>query len=60
VSVLPDAKPIVDRASSVNELAVLSHALDFMAGGAELGELVRACEWSKTPLGLPEQWPQNL
>jgi hypothetical protein len=33
---------------------------DFLAGGGELGAMVRAHDWSKTPLGPPEQWPQNL
>ena len=33
---------------------------DFLAGGGELGALTRAFDWSKTPLGPPETWPQSL
>ncbi len=33
---------------------------DFLAGGGEMGERVRALDWSKTPLGPIEQWPQSL
>jgi PAS domain S-box-containing protein len=32
----------------------------FLAGGGELGELTRQKDWSQTPLGSPEQWPQSL
>jgi signal transduction histidine kinase len=33
---------------------------DFLAGGGELGALLRAYDWSTTPLGPPEFWPQSL
>lgn len=33
---------------------------DFLAGGGEMGALTRAFDWSKTPLGRPETWPQSL
>jgi PAS domain S-box-containing protein len=33
---------------------------DFLSGGGELGELIRHFDWSSTPLGAPENWPQNL
>jgi len=29
-------------------------------GGGEMGERIRAFDWSKTTLGRPEVWPQNL
>jgi PAS domain S-box-containing protein len=32
----------------------------FLAGGGEMGARMRALDWSKTPLGAPEQWPQSL
>ena len=32
----------------------------FLAGGGEMGALIRANDWSKTPLGPPENWPQSL
>jgi PAS domain S-box-containing protein len=34
--------------------------LDFLAGGGELGALVRDLEWAKTPLGPISKWPQSL
>ncbi|HZQ81474.1 MAG TPA: ATP-binding protein [Gaiellaceae bacterium] len=34
--------------------------LGFLAGGGELGERIRAFDWSKTPLGKPEGWPDSL
>jgi two-component sensor histidine kinase len=33
---------------------------DFLAGGGEMGALVRAFDWSSTPIGAPETWPQSL
>lgn len=32
----------------------------FLAGGGEMGELIRAKDWSTTSLGDPETWPQSL
>ena len=29
-------------------------------GGGEMGALMRSYDWSKTPLGAVEQWPQSL
>jgi PAS domain S-box-containing protein len=34
--------------------------LEFLAGGGEMGARMRALDWSSTPLGAPEQWPQSL
>ena len=33
---------------------------DFLAGGGEMGALMRAYDWSASPLGKPEIWPQSL
>jgi two-component sensor histidine kinase len=33
---------------------------EFLAGGGEMGALTRGFDWSKTPLGSPETWPQSL
>ena len=33
---------------------------DFLAGGGEMGALMRAHDWSTTALGPPESWPQSL
>ena len=37
-----------------------SPAPEFVAGGGELGELIRNFDWSSTPLGPLETWPQSL
>ncbi|MBR0967496.1 PAS domain-containing protein [Bradyrhizobium diazoefficiens] len=33
---------------------------DFLAGGGEMGALTRAFDWSTTPIGSPDTWPQSL
>ncbi|HSC39072.1 MAG TPA: hypothetical protein VLD19_14415, partial [Chitinophagaceae bacterium] len=33
---------------------------NFLEGGGETGALIRAFDWSKTPLGSPYSWPQSL
>jgi PAS domain S-box-containing protein len=33
---------------------------DFLAGGGEMGALTRAHDWSATPIGAPDAWPQSL
>ncbi len=35
-------------------------ALRFLAGGGELGALIRAQDWAATPLGPAHAWPQSL
>jgi PAS domain S-box-containing protein len=37
-----------------------TRALEFLAGGGEMGALMRAHDWSQSPLGPPEQWPNAL
>ncbi|MGV3615719.1 MAG: ATP-binding protein [Fimbriimonas sp.] len=37
-----------------------SGALEFFAGQGEMAARMRAYDWSKTPLGSPEGWPQSL
>ena len=34
--------------------------LGFLAGGGRMGALIRAHDWSSSPLGEPESWPQSL
>jgi PAS domain S-box-containing protein len=34
--------------------------LDFLIGGGEMGERMRALDWAKTPLGPAAGWPQSL
>ena len=33
---------------------------EFLIGDGELGALIRAYDWTSTPLGRPEDWPQSL
>ncbi|MBV9962738.1 MAG: PAS domain S-box protein [Parafilimonas sp.] len=33
---------------------------DFLSGGGQMGERIRNLDWSKTPLGDPENWDQGL
>jgi PAS domain S-box-containing protein len=37
-----------------------SSAAAFLQGGGELGALIRTKDWSQTPLGTPDGWPQSL
>ncbi len=32
----------------------------FLIGGGEMGALTRAFDWTRTPLGAPDAWPQSL
>jgi len=34
--------------------------LHFLAGGGQMGERMRALDWTQTPLAPPERWPQSL
>ncbi|MDK2745005.1 MAG: response regulator [Nitrospira sp. BO4] len=34
--------------------------LAFLSGGGEMGGLIRSKDWSKTPLGPADRWPQSL
>src|SRR5271168_469891 len=33
---------------------------DWLIGGGEMGKLIRAMDWTNTPLGPIESWPQSL
>ena len=54
---------IVDRDSATNSLAERNnHDLEtvWLAGGGELGRLIREHDWSHTSLGPIKGWPQSL
>jgi signal transduction histidine kinase len=38
----------------------MSQPLEFLAGGGHTGALIRQHDWSTSPLGPPETWPQSL
>ncbi len=48
------------RGGRVSDQQGLSSQLDFLVGGGTLGDLMRAHDWSRSPLGPPEGWPQSL
>src|SRR5689334_20150815 len=33
---------------------------DFLSGGGEMGERIRNFDWSKTSIGIPENWDESL
>jgi len=37
-----------------------SQKYQFLSGGGEMGSLMRAKDWSNTPVGTPDHWPQSL
>ncbi|WP_243147371.1 GAF domain-containing sensor histidine kinase [Scytonema sp. UIC 10036] len=37
-----------------------SAAADWLKSGGEMGKVIRSMDWSKTPLGSIESWPQSL
>ena len=43
-----------------NAREALSSPPDFFAGGGEMTTLIRQTDWSRTPLGPIETWPQSL
>ncbi len=47
----------------MNEMTVLAErpaAASWLAGGGEVGARIRVLDWSKTPLGAVDGWPQSL
>ena len=46
--------------SGTSEARTDSGGLSFLAGGGEMGARLRQLDWSKTPLGATEKWPQSL
>ena len=40
--------------------SALPRTVEFLSGGGELSRLLLAKDWSATPLGPVEQWPQSL
>ena len=50
------------RAGVPRKLAAMAHdpQLAFLAGDSALARQIREADWSRSPLGPPEQWPQSL
>ena len=54
------SSPAVYKKSNTGPPADPGAMLDMLAGGGEMGERIRAFNWSGTPLGAAEGWPQSL
>src|SRR5262249_10629409 len=40
--------------------AMAAARADWLTGGGEMGKLIREMDWSRTPVGPVETWPQSL
>ena len=49
-----------DARGNQNDVGKAGGAVQFLAGGGEMGALMRAHDWASTPLGRAEYWPQSL
>src|SRR5271165_1538208 len=58
------AHPIPEEPRSLNigptARSAITVGADFLAGGGEMGAMMRAKNWADTPLGKPASWPQSL
>lgn len=52
--------PIMPSDQIDSAAATAARAPGFLSGGGETGQLIRAFDWSTTPLGTPETWPGSL
>jgi signal transduction histidine kinase len=46
--------------SKSSAAAAIASPEDWLVGGGEMGKVIRAMDWAKTPLGPIESWPQSL
>jgi len=53
-------RPSPFRERRTDKLDTASGALMFLSGGGEVGAMMRAHDWSASPLGHPRDWPQAL
>src|SRR5262245_32610346 len=51
---------MLSNATSTSRGRVTQSVNTVLAGGGEMGALMRALDWSTTPLGPVENWPQSL
>ncbi|WP_432261592.1 response regulator [Cupriavidus sp. TMH.W2] len=52
--------PLPSAPASPAEPDPPADAPGFLAGGGEMGALIRAFDWAATPLGVPQAWPHSL
>jgi PAS domain S-box-containing protein len=55
-----DGSPPQEGSARSGPASLIPVSTDFLAGGGELGELIRNYDWSATALGPPSAWPQSL
>lgn len=48
------------RKYPISEGILVDAGLEFLAGGGEMGERIRAFDWTRTPLGPASAWSQSL
>ncbi|RKH43023.1 ATP-binding protein, partial [Corallococcus llansteffanensis] len=59
-STLPRATAADAPATPETSDAAHAESAAVLAGGGEMGALMRSIDWTKTPVGAPETWPQSL
>ncbi len=57
--ILATARPVLRPPQSMSETSP-SPTATFLSGGGQMGASMRAHDWSASPLGHPETWPQAL
>jgi len=45
---------------SEHQISEQKPGTDWIVAGGEMGQLIRSMDWSRTPLGARESWPQSL
>jgi PAS domain S-box-containing protein len=50
----------LNEKESNRSISSAAGSVAFLAGGGELGARLRAFDWTSTPLGPPQDWPQSL
>jgi hypothetical protein len=50
----------IGRMRRASLAAGMNESPGFLAGGGDMGALMRAHDWAASPLGLPKDWPQGL
>jgi signal transduction histidine kinase len=52
--------PVEHSNSAIGARRQKSRPEDWLVGGGEMGKLIRSMDWTQTPLGPIESWPQSL
>src|SRR5258708_25050239 len=52
--------PMSFKTGNSKSQAAIASPEDWLVGGGEMGKVIRAMDWAKTPLGPIDSWPQSL